>query len=75
MRGESICFWVIFKRPDDFPNHYVLRRQYATRGAVVPDPIAGLYNTIEEARFDIPDGLLRLPRDPADYLAIVESWF
>ena len=74
MMGEPLCFWVITKRPKDFPKHYCMRRQWVFPARIVHAPVAGLYNTLEEARFDIPDGLYRMARDPNDDPVIVECW-
>jgi hypothetical protein len=74
MMGEPLCFWVITKHPSDFPRHYAMRRQYVDRGRIINHPFAGLYGTLEEARFDVPEGLYRLPRYPNDDPVIVECW-
>lgn len=70
----EICGWTIYVHPLDFPEHYAVRMWVVVEGAVVHMPIAGLYDTLEEARFDIPVGLYQVDRDPDDDPVIVESW-
>lgn len=74
-QAGSLCFWVIFATPSDFPDHIVMRRQYADfPGGVRHHPIACLYDNIDQARRDVPCGLHCLPRSPADDPVIIESW-
>jgi hypothetical protein len=74
MIGETLCFWVITRRPLDFPEHYAMRRQLVLKGRIAFAQFAGVYDTLEEARKDIPQGLYCLGRDPNDDPVIVESW-
>jgi hypothetical protein len=72
--GEALCMWVVFGCPRDFPEHIAVRRQAIFRSEIVHAPFAGLYESLEEARADLPAGLVCLPRFPEDDPAIVEVW-
>lgn len=73
--GDALAFFVIFDRPLDFPQHFVVRRQFATRGCVVNDVVPRLAASLEEARQLVPPGLYRQPRQDGDDAFIVETWF
>lgn len=64
--------WVIYNRPADYPDSFVVR---VWRGEV-PEPEVGLYPTLELARLMVDqDGAsIRLPRHHTDDPVIVESW-
>lgn len=64
----------IFDRPDDFPQHVVIRRFYVHPTGPVPDAIACLYTDLLEARNDLPAGLVCFAPDWRDVPALVESW-
>lgn len=66
--------WSIFIRPDDFPDHIVLRRFIVEPGVVTPSPVAGLYDSVAEAYEDIPDGLFNMGRHPSDVPCLYETW-
>jgi hypothetical protein len=51
-----------------------MRRQWVLKGRIAFAQFAGVYDTLEEARKDIPQGLYCLGRDPNDDPVIVESW-
>ncbi|HET8727599.1 MAG TPA: hypothetical protein VFO41_08835 [Alphaproteobacteria bacterium] len=70
-----LCIWVIYDHPRDFPNHVVMRQQWAMRsGEVRAARVGGLYDSVVEARADLPLGLAHLMRHPDDDPAIVETW-
>lgn len=75
--GALLPIWAIYDHPSDFPEHVVVRKQYALRtGDVLPASIGCLYDYLEEARADLmPLGLYCLIRHPDDDPAIVETWF
>jgi hypothetical protein len=67
--------WVIYERPRDFPQGYVLRAQYAMRGgAVKPSADAWYADDADKLRAIVPFGLARMPRMPDDDPKIVETW-
>lgn len=81
----ALQLFVIFDRPLDFPNHYVVRRQFGVWWAegmpgtgadgVAMDVVPRLANSLAEARALVPHGLYRQPRQEGDDPFIVECWF
>ncbi len=70
----GLTVYVIFERPIEFPNGYVVRRQIAVAGGVWIDPIAVGVATLEQARAEVPPGLFNLGRRPGDAPAVLETW-
>lgn len=79
-RAQAIFLCVICERPTDFPDHYTMRLQCPYRG---PDrqpaeiSIAkwcGIYESLEEAREDLPPGAFNLGRQKYDTPCIKEVW-
>lgn len=71
----ALTIWVIFERPRDFPNGYVVRRQCVVPGGGIwIDPIAFGFATLELAREGLPAGLVNLGRQPSDDPTIKETW-
>lgn len=70
-----LVVWVVFERPSDFPNKFVVRRQGATKTGVIAEaaPFA-VVDTLEEAREAVPRHLFRLDRHPEDVPCLVETW-
>lgn len=64
--------FVIYERPKDYPDHYVIRR-WGGPGLQDRDYFQ-LGKTLEEARRFVPPHCIRFPRDPRDEPQIVESW-
>lgn len=62
--------WVIYERPKDFPQHFVLRRWFLERA----DPCCQLFDSLEAARAALPEGLYRMPAEPNDDRTIREVW-
>lgn len=74
-RDQILPIVVIYENPSDYPGKFVARRQWAGRGGVLLEPgplIVG--DSLTEVRGVIPDGMVRLPRDPNDEPQIVECW-
>lgn len=70
-----LCIWVIYDHPRDFPDHIVMRPQWAMRsGEVRAARVGGLYDSVGEARADLPPGLAHLMRHHDDDPAILETW-
>lgn len=70
---DTFPMWVIYERPRDFPDGFIVRR-WDING---PDPIPGpayAEPTLEAARRHVPPGLVRLPRFENDEPHIVEAW-
>jgi hypothetical protein len=62
--------FVIYDHPKDYPGHFVVRRWF---GTIATSDFA-IANTIEEARAEVPDGLVRLPHQPGEDAVIAETW-
>lgn len=69
-----LVLWVIYERPRDFPDGYVLRAQFAGRDGVTVSPIAWYAKAPEELRSILPGDAVALGRDPSDDKAILEVW-
>jgi hypothetical protein len=73
--SERLCFWVIYARPSDYPDHYVIRRQYVNQdGSISYNMNSHLFPDLQSARQFIPTGRIRFNRSPDDDPVIVESW-
>jgi len=66
--------WWVIRRTEEFPNHVIIRRQRVFADANAYAPIAGLYDSEEDARGDIPKGLVRFRRHADDDPRVIESW-
>lgn len=67
--------YVIYDRPADWPNGFVVRVWLVNRAMTVPGPVLGSdVPTLEEARALVPIGHVNVGRDPADDDKIVEVW-
>ena len=72
---DVLCGWTIYHRPLDYPNHWAVRMWWVDgEGQVVKYPVAGLYDTLEEAREGVPVGCICFPRDLDDDPVIYETW-
>ncbi len=65
--------YVIYDRPKDFPNNYVVRRYTFFPGWVEIGEYL-LADSLEEARRFIPQESIPIGRDPTDDPVIVETW-
>lgn len=66
--------WVIYERPADYPQGYVLRPQLASRYGVSVAPERQVASTVEEVRALLPPGLVCLGRQEQDDPSILEVW-
>lgn len=72
---EMFYGWTIYYRPLDFPNHYVVRMWFIPEpGVVAHHGIACLCGSLDEAREQVPQGTIRVPREPEDDAVIIETW-
>lgn len=73
---DVLVMWTITYNTADFPGRYVVRGHDIGAGASRPHamPLA-VCDTLEQARAEVPPGLLCTARDPSDDPVIVESWF
>ena len=71
MQTSRLPIWVIYDRPDDYPNRYVVRKFY---GNMPTDELYG-GRDLEELRTMLAKSkLIRFPRDATDDPKIVEAW-
>jgi hypothetical protein len=71
-----LIVWVVYERPRDFPDSFVVRRQ-AVMGKGKPiliDTTVHIAATLSKARKLLPNGLIRLDRMDGDEPQIVETW-
>lgn len=66
--------WTIYDKPDDYPNHFVVRQWDAQPTGIVPYGVT-TFDTLEEARLSLRKRrLVSLGREPQDDPKIVETW-
>jgi hypothetical protein len=71
----ALAIWVIYHRPKDYPDGYVLRCQYAMPdGTVVPDEHAWHGESLAAMRAIVPPGFVQMARHEDDEPHIVETW-
>lgn len=66
--------YVIYDRPDDYPDRVVVRRWVRWRGMMYPDQSVVVTHSLAEARRAIPPGLTRHRPARGSARAIVEVW-
>ena len=66
--------YVIYERPGDYPDHFVVRRWVITKGEILCERGACLAKDLAGARKLVPDGLICIERDENDARPIVEVW-
>lgn len=74
---SALTVWVIYERPSDHPDHFVLRAWDIFEGEATYREDVALADSLEQARTLLPLSevpLVRLPRHPSDDAPIVESW-
>jgi hypothetical protein len=74
--NNALPIWVIYEKPLDFPNSFVVRRQWATT-PITFDKDFILAPSLAQARAALcakVPGLVCIQRDPSDDPCIVESW-
>jgi len=69
-RAETLILHVIYDRPLDYPEHYVVRKWELDQ----PTERYTLHRSLEEARRAIPPDLTCIGRDEHDEPQIVETW-
>jgi hypothetical protein len=75
MSAAKLEMFVIYERPRDFPEGYVMRRWVIGEGgdSSATDEMATA-PTLAEIRVFVPSYCVRLERDPKDEPQIVEVW-
>jgi hypothetical protein len=67
--------FVVYARPKDYPDKFVVRRWWITPGKPEPDADwVYVAETLEEVRAKVPGWCVRLERNPQDEPQIVECW-
>jgi hypothetical protein len=76
MSTTVLRMWVIYERPLDYPDWYVLRAWDIVEGVPVgvPEREAQLASTLAAARELLPPGLYNIGRQEEDEPQIVEVW-
>jgi hypothetical protein len=72
--AHGLRMWVVYERPSDFPDHYVVRMHWVHSRGGGAAMIGGLYVSLEEARADVPPGCVRFGRDACADPVILETW-
>ena len=72
--SEGLSILMIYKRPFDFPEQYVVRESTALDGVVYMHVEYQLAETLDEARKLIPPGRVCLAEPNTIALPAVESW-
>jgi hypothetical protein len=71
-----IEFWVIYRKPTDFPHdNYVMRKHYIETGKTTPTDEIYTAKTIAELRRKIPPGKQKRMPTADDEPQIIEWWF
>ena len=73
MSRNTLTIFTIYEKPRDNPEGFVVRRWEVESGMQKPCE-AWRAQTLSEARLIVPRGMVRMPRDPQDDPAVVESW-
>lgn len=74
MSAATLEMWVIYERPRDYPDSFVVRRWLIEKGSPVPTDTIRVVASLEEAREQVPAGLYRMDRQPVDDPYIAEVW-
>jgi hypothetical protein len=73
-RTDTMMQWVIYERPRDYPNQFVMRVWKIGAGTFSPTDDVTLADTLDEIRKNVPPGLYCLGRYADDDPCIVEVW-
>ena len=69
--------FVIYEKPTDYPDKFVVRRWEITSEGADPKEVVDICDSLQEARDSIlahHPGFHRVPRDRDDNSVIVETW-
>lgn len=66
--------FVLYRKPKDYPDKFVLRRWEVGDGTVEPKEIVGIADTSVDAQKAIPPGMTATGRYAADDPVIVGVW-
>lgn len=65
--------YIIYNKPKDFPNHYVIR-SWCIEDILNAQEIIGKADSLEEIRQKLPENLIKLPIYEEDDPVISEVW-
>ena len=72
--GYPIEMFVVYERPHDFPENFVVRRWEVDTNERPTDDVT-VVDSLAAARAAVPPDCVRLERHPSDEPQIVEVWF
>jgi len=75
-RVAELYMWVIYERPSDFPDAWVVRKWRTGPGGRLEVALTcNTFDSLERARAEgVPAGTVRIHRGPNDDPVIVETW-
>ena len=74
-RVHDVELFDVYDHPRDYPGHFVVRRRVVRSwGVADPTDDFAFADTLEAVREEVPRGLHRVPRQPGEDPAIVETW-
>lgn len=71
---STLKMFVIYRKPKDYPDNYVVRLWEIEPLKVTPKELIGIKKTLEEARILIPKGCKNIGRLEQDDPYIEEVW-
>jgi hypothetical protein len=71
---SAMLAWVIYEKPSDFSEQYVIRIHNITDEGLKPTHYFWVVDSIDKARACVPSYLVRFVREEADEKQIVETW-
>jgi hypothetical protein len=71
---DVLVVWVIYDHPKDFREGYVLRAQFADKGGITISSICWYADDPDKLRSILPPGVVFMPRQQGDDVAILETW-
>ena len=73
MAADELSLWTVYEHPKDFPGQFIARR-WIVGGEGRPTNDVLVAESLEGVRKQLPDGLVRLPRNTEDPPVVVETW-
>lgn len=70
----NLIIRTIYQHPADYPDKWVMRAFTILRGGIAAAGEAVTADSLEAIRALVPEGCVRLARDPTDDPVIYESW-
>lgn len=71
----QLLIWTIYDHPADFPEFFVARPHVIRPKSAGPLPMHLVAQDLDTLRAMLPDGLVRLARNPAhDHPNVIEVW-